>query len=318
MVAWRTRGKDTSIRSVVSGTLNLTRPPDPMLACRVPSGLVILTVRGVDGRPVAGRTISDAMRRLPCQLRWMTGLVVSAVHGVPPDPLIRLAGNPAGRWPGVEATLTCSTPSPGGLIWSSSASSPGPGTASAEARSRRVAGPGTVNVRAIDGVAAGSAKANGDGTCRWKEKTTDAACRPAGSCAGWSRRVTRTPGISTSDIPAPGYPRLTRRAPTSVMRSQRVRPGTTFSGWIALVAATLVVALPAAVDTRSRLAISRSVLSSSRRIPTLADRSIWPAKLIWIHCPTGVRSLPSAHAVAGSPSKALAGSSCWVSAIQEP
>ena len=102
------------------------------------------------------------------------------------------------------------------------------------------------------------------------------------------------------------------------MRSQRVRPGTTFSGWSAPVAATLVVALPAAVDTRSRRAISRSVLSSSRRIPMLAGRSSWPVKLIWIHCPTGVSSLPSAHAVAGSPSKALTGSSCWVSAIQEP
>src|SRR5260370_845338 len=121
------------LRSVVSGTVNLTRPPDPMLACRVPPGPVILTVCGVEGRPGAGRTISDAMRRLPCQLRWMTGLAVSAVHGVPPDPLIRLAGNPAGRWPGVEATLTCSTPSPGGLICSSSASSPGPGTARPEA-----------------------------------------------------------------------------------------------------------------------------------------------------------------------------------------
>ena len=102
------------------------------------------------------------------------------------------------------------------------------------------------------------------------------------------------------------------------MRSQPVRPGTTFSGWTAPVAATSVTALPAAVDTRSLLAISRVVLSSSRRIPMLAGRSIGRAKPIWIHCPAGVSSLPSAHAVAGSPSKALAGSSCWVSAIQEP
>ena len=53
MVAWRTRGKDTSIRSVVSGVANRTRPPAPMLASRVPSGLVIFTVSGVDGRPAA-------------------------------------------------------------------------------------------------------------------------------------------------------------------------------------------------------------------------------------------------------------------------
>ena len=318
MVAWRTRGKDTSIRSVVSGVANLTRPPGPMAACRVPSGLVISTVCGVDGRPRAGRTIMDAIRRWPCQLRWMTGLAVSAVHGMPADPVIRLAGNPAGCAPGVEATVTCSRPGPGGLTLPSSASSAGPGRASAEACGRRVAGPARVNVRASGAVAAGSASANGDGTCWWKEKADDAACLPAGSSAGWSRRVTRTPGISTSDIPAPGYPRLTRRAPAIVMRSQPVRPGTTFSGWIAPVAASLVATLPAAVDTRSTLAISRVVLSSSRRIPMLAGRSSWPVKLIWIHCPTGVRSLPSAHAVAGSPSKALTGSSCWVSAIQEP
>jgi hypothetical protein len=61
-VAWRTLGKDTSIRSVVSGAGHLTRPPAPMLACRVPSGLVIVTVRGVDGRPRADRTISESMR----------------------------------------------------------------------------------------------------------------------------------------------------------------------------------------------------------------------------------------------------------------
>ena len=322
MVAWRTRGKDTSIRSVVSGVVNRTRPPAPMLACRVPSGLVTFTVSGVDGRPAAGRTISDAMRRRPCQLRWMTGLGVSAVHGMPADPLIRLAGNPAGCAPGVEATLTCSRPGAGGPARassaSSSASSPGPGRASAEACSRRAAGRATVNARAMGGVAAGSAYANGDGTCWWKEKTAAAACWPAGSSAGWSRRVTRTPGISTSDIPAPGLPRTTRPAPAIVMRSQRVRPGTTFSGWTAPVAATRVVTLPAAVDTRSTLAISRSVLSSSRRIPTRAGRSSGPEKVIWIHCPTGVRSLPSAQDVAGLPSKALTGSSCWVSAIQEP
>ena len=119
-------------------------------------------------------------------------------------------------------------------------------------------------------------------------------------------------------MPAPGLPRVTRRAPVIVMRSQPVRPGTTFSGWTAPVAATLVLALPAAVDTRSTLAISRSVLSSSRRIPTLAGRSSGPEKLIWTHCPSGVSSLPSAQAVAGLPSNALTGSSCWVSAIQEP
>ena len=204
MVAWRTRGKDTSIRSVVSGGVNRTRPLGGMLAWRVPAGLVIFTVSGVDGRPAAGRTISDEMRRWPGQLRWMTGLASSAVHGTPPVPLIRLAGNPAGRAPAVEATLTCSRPAPGGLIRSSSASSPGPGRARAAACSCSLAGPARVKARAIGAVAAGSAKAAGDGTCWRNEKATEAACRPAGSSAGSSRRVTWTPGISTSEIPAPG------------------------------------------------------------------------------------------------------------------
>ena len=110
-----------------------------MLPWRVPSALVILTVSGVDGRPGAGRTISDEMLRCPGQLRWMTGLAVSAVQGTPAVPLIRLAGNPAGGAPAAPATLTCSTPGLGGRISeSSSASRPGPGRASAAACSRRV------------------------------------------------------------------------------------------------------------------------------------------------------------------------------------
>src|SRR5580700_3640469 len=174
MVAWRTRGKDTSIRSVVSGGVNRTRPLGGMLACRVPAGLVIFTVSGVDGRPAAGRTISDEMRRWPGQLRWMTGLASSADHGTPPVPLIRLAGNPVGRAPAVEATLTWSRPAPGGLIRSSSASSPGPGRARASACSCSLAGPARVKARAIGAVAAGSAKAAGDGTCWRNEKATEA------------------------------------------------------------------------------------------------------------------------------------------------
>ena len=52
MVAWRTRGKDTSIRLVVSGA-NRTTPSGGIVAWRVPPGLVIFTVSGVDGRPAA-------------------------------------------------------------------------------------------------------------------------------------------------------------------------------------------------------------------------------------------------------------------------
>ena len=211
-----------------------------MLACRVPSGLVILTVCGVDGRPRAGRTISDAMRRWPCQLRWMTGLALSAVHGMLADPLIRLAGNPAGSAPGVAGHADLQQ-ARAGRADRGRAARPARGRAGRARKPAAAGSPGrrTVNVRAIGAVAAGSARANGDGTCWWKEKTADAACLPAGSWAGWSRRVTRTPGISTSEMPAPGYPRSTRRAAAIVMRSQLVRPGTTFSGWIAPVAATV-------------------------------------------------------------------------------
>src|SRR3984957_4584597 len=169
MVAWRTRGNDTSIRSVVSGVANRPRPPAPMLAARVPSGLVTFTLSGVDGSPAAGRTISDPMLRRPCQRRWTTA-DPEAVHGVRADPLIRLAGNPAGSAAGVEATLTCSTPGPGTRARraesvSSTASSPGPGSASAAARTPNTAERPTVNTRPIGAVAAGSASANGDGTC---------------------------------------------------------------------------------------------------------------------------------------------------------
>src|ERR1700722_11466216 len=132
----------------------------------------------------------------------MTGLEPEAVHGVRADPLIRLAGNPAGSAPGVEATLTCSTPGRGGEeSVSRTPSSPGPGRASAAARTPNTAERPTVNTRAIGAVAAGAASANGDGTRCWKEKEAGPAERPG---AGWSRRVTRTPGISTSEIPAPG------------------------------------------------------------------------------------------------------------------
>ena len=266
VVACCTRGNDTSIRSVVSGRLNATRPPNPTPACRVPAGLEISTVCGTD--PPAACTISVRIRRLPCQLRWMTGFALSAISGW--LPLNRLAG--PGQEPAV-ATLTCRIPRPGGGSLSSSASRPAPGTASAAALSRRAVGWGTVNVRAIGAVPAGSAKVTGDGTCWWKEKLTDAARWPAGSSAGCSSLLTRTPGMSTSDIPAPGPPGVTRLAPAIVTRSQLVRPGATCSGWVLPVAATLVVVLPAAVETRSRLAISRDWLSSSRRIPTLAGRS---------------------------------------------
>ena len=198
----------------------------------------------------------------------MTGFALSVINGW--LPVNRLAGPDQGA---AVATPTCRTPRPGGGILSSSASRPAPGTASAVALSRRPAGWGRVNVRAIGAVPAGSAKVTGDGTCWWKEKLTDAARWPAGSSAGCSSLLTRTPGMSTSDIPAPGPPGVTRSAPAIVIRSQLVRPGTTRSGWVLPVAVTRLVVLPAAVDTRSRLAISRSGLSSSRRIPTLAGSS---------------------------------------------
>jgi len=87
-------------------------------------------------------------------------------------------------------------------------------------------------------------------------------------------------------------------APAIVMRSQLVRPGATFSGWTAPVAATRVVTLPAgwtpeqAGDLPGRAVVEQAYPDAGRQV-TLA------AKPIWIHCFTGDHSSPSAHASPG-------------------
>ena len=48
------------------------------------------------------------------------------------------------------------------------------------------------------------------------------------------------------------------------------------------------------------------------------DRCRGLEKLTWIHCPTALAALASVQAVAGLPSKALAGSPCGTSNSQEP
>src|SRR5581483_1003686 len=316
-LACRTFGNDTSIRSVTSGLLNTTRPVGPIAPCRTPAGLVIRTVAGAEAPSCAGSTTMDLMRRLPCQLRWITGWGVVASHPMVSPAVSRLGGSVPGSVLVVAATLTCSTPLPGRAVWSSTESRPAPGTASADALSRRLAGSLVVNVRASGATLTGLARLRGDGTCWWKENPNDGAFFPSGSCAGRSSRVTWMPGISTSEIPAPAPPDTRRLAPVIVIRSELVSPGLTRSCWTPPVAATWVVTLPAAVETRSELAISLAGLSSSMRLPTVAGSRIGWSKLIWFHCPTGVVP-PSAHAVAGSSSNTLAGSSCRVSPSHDP
>ena len=63
----------------------------------------------------------------------------------------------------------------------------------------------------------------------------------------------------------------------------RVRPGGNRSTWLAPVLAVLVVTVPAAVVTRSRVATGRLRLSSSSRMLAAAGRSSWWLKVIWIH-----------------------------------
>ncbi len=66
-----------------------------------------------------------------------------------------------------------------------------------------------------------------------------------------------TPGIRTSLIPAPAWPGTTLFAPVMVMRSQLLGPAGTRSGCTFAVLTVLVLATPADVVTRIRLATVR-------------------------------------------------------------
>jgi hypothetical protein len=101
------------------------------------------------------------------------------------------------------------------------------------------------------------------------------------------------------------------------MRSQPLVPGGIRSGWAAAVTRLSVTARPAAVVTTRRVATGRG-MSSSSRIAADPDSRRGPEKLIWIHCPTALTALASVQAVAGLPSKALAGSPCGTSNSQDP
>src|ERR1700728_4645096 len=138
----------------------------------------------------------EEIRRLPCQLRWITGEVESAIQGRrldPSDPLNNVEGNWDGIRPAADAALTCRVPLAGRAIESSSESRPAPGSASADARSCKLVVLGTVKVLAIGETAAGLANVTGDGTCWSKEELTEGAWQPCRSWAASSRS-----GLSSS------------------------------------------------------------------------------------------------------------------------
>src|SRR5215472_5162281 len=67
VVAYCTTGKPIVIRSVVSGGTISVNPSKPMLAYRVPSGLVILIDSGAAAKPGTGRMTMRLIGRLACQ-----------------------------------------------------------------------------------------------------------------------------------------------------------------------------------------------------------------------------------------------------------
>src|SRR6266481_3191939 len=97
---------------------------------------------------------------------------------------------------------------------------------------------------------------NGEDTGWLNEKAILAALAPAGSPAGLRNRVTRTLGMRTSLIPAPAWPATTLFAPVMVMRNQLLWPARTCNVCALAVLTMSVLAAPAAVVTRSLLAIA--------------------------------------------------------------
>src|SRR5450755_1055652 len=241
-------GKLMLIRSVTSGRDRATRPPNPTEATRLPAGLVSRTLRGAAPTPLSGVKTSSPIRRLPCQLSWITGCGPAAIQGPALPPRSRLAAAKLGSEPSVLVELTRMLPRPARASRSRTAVSARPGRATAVAviASRRE--PAMANVRASGGYAAALTSRAGDGSCCWKEK----ACpdlpgpdlpgpdlpgpdwprpdwprpdspRPDSLWAGFRKLCTRTPGIRTSRIPAPSAP--PGRPRVIVMRSHVVGPG---------------------------------------------------------------------------------------------
>jgi hypothetical protein len=119
-------------------------------------------------------------------------------------------------------------------------------------------------------------------------------------------------------MPAPGPAPVGPRTAAIVIRSVFVSPGLTASGCVSPVRRIELVMLPASVVTASRAATGRSEPLTSNWTPIDDGSVIGWSNVIWIHCPTGVRGLASAQYVLGLPSNALTGSTCGVSASQEP
>src|SRR5271165_5360908 len=87
-----------------------------------------------------------------------------------------------------------------------------------------------VKMRSMDVPLSWSRPLVGDDSNWLKEYTAAGAVAPAGSCATWRYLVTRTPGTSTSVIPAPGLIATTLLASVIVILSHLVSPAGTRSG----------------------------------------------------------------------------------------
>ena len=182
--------------------------------------------------------------------------------------LSRFCGRSAGTEPKVELAAMVSCAGLAEPILSSSALRAGPGTATAVADSEKRCADAVVKVRLSDGSGRNPGQPERGGGVAVEAERRGRAAR---SCAGRRKRVTRTPGIVTSLMPAPGPPCVPPRVASMVIRSHLVPPDGTFSGCAAAVTCVSVTARPVAVVTTSRVATGRG-MSSSRRTVTGPDR----------------------------------------------
>src|ERR1700744_991229 len=90
--------------SVVSGRVSVATPPRPIVAWRVPNGLLTRILDGAAAEANAGCTTIRETGRTPCQPSEMTGFGAPAIHGVRPG-RSRLSGPNTGSDPQVELAV---------------------------------------------------------------------------------------------------------------------------------------------------------------------------------------------------------------------
>ncbi len=144
-----------------------------------------------------------------------------------------------------------------------------------------------------------------------------AASVPCASAGSLSSRVTWTPGMVTSEKPAPDSPGLGSCESRMVIFSHFACPtgaltvcGSPF-GWSGLSA------VPRSVCTRTSVGAARVPSPGSGVSWIEAGIAVGVSKATRSHWPTGWPGVPSAHAVSGLPSKAFTGSYCgsWKSQL---